>query len=393
VRREFRQFESSWYDGRKIKLSRDRVDRLGYFSDVNVDTAEVPGTSDQVDLTVTIKEKPTGNLLLGAGFSSADKLSFSAQIKQDNVFGSGNYLGLELNTSKSQRTLVLNTVDPYFTIDGISRSLEVYYRTVKPINSQGEQYELVTPGATIRFGVPFSEYDTVFFGAGYERTEIRGDVAVPKSYEDYREIFGKVSSSVPLTIGWQRDGRDSALVPTEGRYQRLNLEASFLGDVHYLRANAQYQEYFPIARNFTLGVNAEIGWGKGLGGKPYPVLKNFYGGGLGTVRAFDQGSLGPIDVIGAYLGGNRRINVQTQLFLPVPGTGNDRTLRWFTYLDAGNVWGETEKVTADSIRASAGLGLSWVSPVGPLQLSYGTPIRKKPGDRIQRLQFQIGTAF
>ncbi|HJV60020.1 MAG TPA: outer membrane protein assembly factor BamA [Albitalea sp.] len=393
IRREFRQFESSWYDGRKIKLSRDRVDRLGYFSDVNVDTAEVPGTLDQVDLTITIKEKPTGNLLLGAGFSSADKLSLSASIKQDNVFGSGNYLGLELNTSRSQRTLVLSTVDPYFTIDGISRSIDVYYRTVKPLNSQGEEYELVTPGASIRFGVPFSELDTVFFGVGVERTEIRGDVALPQNYFNYRETFGKVSSTVPFTIGWQRDGRDSALVPTAGRYMRVNLEAGLLGDARYWRANTQFQQYLPLTRRFTLGFNAEMGWGKGLNGKPYPIFKNFYGGGLGTVRAFDQGSLGPVDVIGAYIGGNRRLNAQTQLYLPVPGTGNDRTLRWFAFLDAGNVWGENEKITAQSLRASAGLGLSWISPVGPLQISYGTPVRKQPGDRIQRLQFQIGTAF
>ncbi len=393
VRREFRQFESSWYDGRKIKLSRDRVDRLGYFSEVNVDTAEVPGTTDQVDLTVTIKEKPTGNLLLGAGFSSADKLSLSASIKQENVFGSGNYLGLELNTSKSQRTLVLSTVDPYFTIDGISRAIDLYYRTVKPLNSQGEEYELVTPGASIRFGVPFSELDTVFFGIGLERTQIKGDVALPQNYFNYREIFGKSSTTVPLTIGWTRDGRDSALVPNEGTYQRLNLEAGLFGDARYLRANAQYQQYIPLGRRFTIGFNAEGGWGKGLGGKPYPIFKNFYGGGLGTVRGFDQGSLGPVDVIGAYIGGNRRLNAQTQLYLPVPGTGNDRTLRWFAYVDAGNVWGENQKITAGSIRASAGLGLSWVSPVGPLQISYGKPIRKQPGDRIQPLQFQIGTAF
>ena len=174
VRREFRQFESSWYDGRKIKLSRDRVDRLGYFSEVSVDTAEVPGSADQVDLTVTIKEKPTGNLSLGAGFSTADKLSLTASIKQDNIFGSGNYLGVEINTSKYNRTLVLSTVDPYFTIDGISRAIDLYYRTSRPINSQGEEYELVTPGMAVRFGVPFSEYDVVYFGIGAERTEIKG---------------------------------------------------------------------------------------------------------------------------------------------------------------------------------------------------------------------------
>ncbi|HEX7438538.1 MAG TPA: outer membrane protein assembly factor BamA [Caldimonas sp.] len=393
IRREFRQFESSWYDGRKIKLSRDRVDRLGFFSEVNVESNEVPGTLDQVDLTITIKEKPTGNLSLGAGFSSADKLALTASIKQENVFGSGNYLGLEINTSRSSRTLVVSTVDPYFTIDGISRAFDFYYRTTRPLNSQGEQYKLVTPGVSVRFGVPFSEYDTVFFGAGYERTEIRGATALPNNFFLYREKFGEVSSSVPLTIGWARDQRDSALVPTTGRYQRINLDWGMLGDSRYLRANLQAQQYIPISKRFTFAVNAEFGYGRGLSGRGYPIFKNFYGGGLGTVRGFDQGSLGPVDVTGAYIGGNRRLNINNELYLPVPGTGNDRTLRLFTYVDAGNVWGENEELRLNSLRASAGVGLSWVSPVGPLKLSYGVPIRKRPEDRIQKLQFQIGTAF
>ena len=339
IRREFRQFESSWYDGRKIKLSRDRVDRLGYFSEVSVDSNEVPGTPDQVDLVITVKEKQTGNLLLGAGFSSADKISLTASIKQENVFGSGNYLGVELNTSKYSRTLVVSTVDPYFTVDGISRAIDVYYRTQKPLNSQGEEYQLVTPGAAIRFGVPFSEYDTVFFGIGFERTDIRGN-QLPNNYFLYRELYGATSNSVPITIGWARDSRDSALVPNDGRLMSANLDWGIAGDIKYWRLNSKYQQYVPLTKQFTLGFNAEIGWGKGLGGKPYPIFKNFYGGGLGTVRGFDQNSLGPVDVTGAYLGGNRRINLNTELYLPVPGTGNDRTLRFFTYVDAGNVWGK-----------------------------------------------------
>ena len=392
VRREFRQFESSWYAGRTIKLSRDRVDRLGYFSEVNVDTNEVPGTPDQVDLTITIKEKATGNLQLGAGFSSADKLSLSGSIKQDNIFGSGNYLGVELNTSKFSRTLVVSTVDPYFTVDGISRAIDVFYRTQRPINSQGESYELVTPGASIRFGVPFSEYDTVYFGIGFERTEIKGD-NLPLNYRNYRTVFGDKSNSVPLSIGWARDSRDSALVPTAGRLTSLSLDWGFAADTRYVRAITKYQQYIPLSRRFTLAFNAELGWGKGLGGRPYPIFKNFYGGGLGTVRGFDQNSLGPVDVTGAYIGGNRRLNLNSELYLPVPGTGNDRTLRLFTYVDVGNVWGENDPLTAESLRASAGVGLTWVSPVGPLKLSYGQPLRKRPEDRIQRLQFQIGTAF
>ena len=393
IRREFRQFESAWYDGRKIKLSRDRIDRLGYFSDVSIDSAEVPGSADQVDLTVTVKEKATGNLSLGAGFSTADKLSITASIKQDNIFGTGNYLGLEVNTSKYNRTLVVSTVDPYFTIDGISRAIDLYYRTTKPINSQGEQYSLVTPGGAVRFGVPFSEYDTVFFGIGAESTQIKGATQLPNSFFLYREQFGETSYSIPLTVGWTRDNRDSALVPTAGRYLRFNLDVAALGDARYLRVNAQAQQYIPITRAFTYGGNVEVGYGKGFGDRPYPIFKNFYGGGLGTVRGFDQGSLGPVDVTGAFIGGNKRLNINNELYLPVPGANSDRTLRIFVYADAGNVWGENENITLGSIRASAGLGVSWISPVGPLKLSYGTPIKKKPEDRIQRLQFQIGTAF
>jgi len=392
VRREFRQFESSWYDGRKIKLSRDRVDRLGFFSEVNVDTNEVPGTPDQVDLTIIVKEKQTGNLQIGAGFSSADKLSLSGSIKQENVFGSGNYLGVEVNTSKYSRTLVVSTVDPYFTVDGISRYLDVFYRTQRPINSQGEEYKLVTPGASIRFGVPFSEFDTVFFGIGFEQTKIEGS-NLPVNYRNYVTEFGSSSNTIPLTIGWSRDSRDSALVPNNGRLMSVNFDWGLTGDAKYLRANTKYQEYIPFGKRFTFGFNADFSWGKGLGGHPYPIFKNFYGGGLGSVRGFDQNSLGPVDVTGAYIGGNRKFNLNSELYLPVPGTGNDRTLRWFGFVDVGNVWGENDKMSVDGLRASGGFGLTWVSPVGPLKLSYGTPIRKKPTDRIQRLQFQIGTAF
>lgn len=393
IRREFRQLESAWYDGDRIKLSKDRVQRLGYFKDdINIETDEVPGSPDQVDLTVKVTEKPTGNLLIGAGYSNSDKLSFTASIKQENVFGSGNYLGIELNTSSSNRNLVLSTVDPYWSIDGISRAIDLYYRTSKPINSQGEQYELVTPGASIRFGVPFTDFDTVFFGLGFEQTRIGGDVT-NKSYRDYRELYGANSTALPLTIGWARDRRDSAIAPSSGSYQRANFEWSVAGDVRYLRTNLQWQQYFPITNRFTLGLNAELGLGKGLGNKPYPIFKNFYGGGLGSVRAFEQGSLGVVDVTNNYIGGNRKLNVNAEFYLPVPGSGNDKSLRIFTFVDAGNVWGESEKIKADSLRASAGIGLSWLAPVGPLRLSWGTPIKKQPNDRIEKFQFQIGTAF
>jgi len=245
----------------------------------------------------------------------------------------------------------------------------------------------------VRFGVPFSEYDTVFLGLGVERTEIGTSTGIPLSYLNYRTLYGDKTTSFPLTLGWSRDARDSVLVPTAGRYQRLNLEWTVAGDVRYLRANAQYQEYWQLPFRMSLGFNAEIGWGKGLGGNPFPVFKNFYGGGLGTVRAFEQSSLGVVDPTGAYIGGAKRINVNTELYFPVPGTGSDKSLRIFAFVDAGNVWREDETITGDSVRSSAGVGLSWISPVGPLKLSWGKPLSLQRNDRIQRFQFQIGTAF
>ena len=393
VRREFRQLESSWYDGNRIKLSRDRVDRLGYFKDVNVDTAEVAGAPDQVDLTVTVSEKPTGNLLIGANYSNAEKLGLTLSIKQDNVFGSGNYLGVEVNTSKYYRTLVLSAVDPYFTVDGISRAVDLFYRTSRPYNAQGDTYQIATPGASVRFGVPVTDFDTVFVGVGAESTRIGTSTGIPNSYFLYRETYGANSFSLPLTLGWARDARDSALAPTAGRYQRVNFEWGLAGDVRYLRSNLQYQEYWPLPWKMSLMFNAELGLGKGLGGRPFPIFKNFYGGGLGSVRVFEQSSLGVIDPTGAFIGGAKKLNFNTELYFPVPGTGNDKTLRIFAFADAGNVWREGEKMDAGSLRASAGVGLSWISPVGPLKLSWGVPLKVKPNDRIQRFQFQIGTAF
>jgi outer membrane protein insertion porin family len=393
IRREFRQFESSWYDAEKIKLSRDRVDRLGFFKDVNIETTDVPGAPDQVDLNITVTERPTGSLQLGAGFSSAEKLGLSFGIKQENAFGTGNYLAVEANTSKYNRTIVFSTTDPYFTQDGISRTIDVYHRSSKPYQNQGGDYRLVTSGASLRFGVPFSEADTVFFGGGVERTEIVEGTNIPAAYLAYAEQFGKSSNTVPLTLGWTRDDRDSTLVPTMGRFQRFGGEWGAAGEVRYLRGNYQYQQYYSLNKLYTLAFNGELGWGEGLQGQPFPVFKNFYSGGLGSVRGFEQGTLGPRDVTGASIGGPKKVTINVEALTPFPGAGNDRTLRAFGFFDIGNVFGENEKVSFSEMRASAGVGLSWLSPIGPLRLAFAQPVRKQPGDRIQKFQFQIGTSF
>jgi outer membrane protein insertion porin family len=344
---------------------------------------------------VAVVEKPTGNLQLGAGYSSGDKLSLMAGIRQENFFGTGNYLGLEVNTSSSNRQLVISTTDPYFTADGISRSIDVFNRTTQPLSGQGGDYSLVTNGASVRFGVPFTETDTVYLGGGVESLNIRkGSIALPATWNQHVIDYGAKSTSVPLTVGWSRDTRDSSLVPTRGRFQRVNGDWGVAADIKYVRASYQVQQYIPLNKQFTVGLNGEIGWGKGLNGQPYPVFKNFYSGGLGSVRGFEQGSLGPRDSgTDSAIGGAKKITLNAELITPFPGAGNDRTLRMFGFVDVGNVFSEASSYRLADLRASAGVGISWISPVGPLRLGIAKPLRKEATDRIQTVQFQIGTSF
>ena len=399
IRREFRQFEAAWYDSDKIRLSRDRVDRLGFFTQVNVETLEVPGAPDQVDLLFTVAEKPTGSISLGAGFSSAEKVALSFGIRQENAFGSGNYLAVEVNTSKFNRNLVLSTTDPYFTQTGISRTLDVFQRTTRPYLGDVNAYSLINSGLGLRFGVPVTETDTVFVGINAEQTEIREGTGLPDAYREFGERFGTTSTALPLTLGWSRDGRDSALVPTRGSLQRVNADMSVAGDIRYARASYQYQQYVPLSKKYTLAFNTDLGWGQGLKGQPYPLFKNFFVGGLGSVRGFEQSTLGPArqtsisNTAPIYLGGPTKLVFNAELLMPFPGAGNDRTLRLFGFTDIGSAFGEDEKISSQALRASAGIGLSWISPMGPLRFSFATPIRQQTGDKIQRLQFQIGTSF
>ncbi|WP_295376409.1 outer membrane protein assembly factor BamA [Pseudacidovorax intermedius] len=432
IRREMRQYESAWYEGDKIKLSRDRLDRLGYFSDVDIQTQEVPGSPDTVDLMVDVKEKPTGSLNLGAGYSSTDKVTLTFGITQENVFGSGNYLGLNASIGSYSTSVSVSAIDPYFTADGISRIISVYQNTTRPSYAADGNYKLTTQGVSLKFGVPFDELNRVYFGLGLERysfkpgtngayTLVDGSyvyTATPQAYLDYFECSGTAPSvvcardaitGVPLTIGWSRDTRDSALVPTRGTLQNANAEWGLASGARYLKTSYQYQRYFPISKQYTFALNGELGWARALGGDTYPVFKNFYAGGLGSVRGFESNSLGPRDSVTAgALGGLRKAIVNAELSTPFPGAGNDRTLRLFGFFDAGNVFADRTSSLTDAqwkaqqkLRASVGLGVSWLSPLGPLSLAYAVPVLYQKedtaagitADRTQRFQFQIGTSF
>jgi outer membrane protein insertion porin family len=396
IRREMRQLESSWYDGAKINKSRTRIDRLGYFDEVTLETPAAPTTTDQVDVNINVKERPTGNLMLGAGFSSTEKIVLSGSIQQQNLFGSGKFLGLGINTSKSNRVYSLSYTDPYYTIDGISRGFDVYHKNLDTSSLTSlATYGAKSTGGGVRYGVPISEDDQINFGLSADQTTLQILDTSPQRYKDYVRDYGATTRTLLGSIGWAKDTLDSRLYPTKGHITRVGGEVALPGgNLHYYRTNLQHQHYFPLSRQFTLAVNGELAVANGLGSHPLPFFKNYYAGGVGSVRGYDGNSLGPVDpTTDERLGGNRRIIASAEVLFPLPGMGQDKSVRLGAFFDAGQVWGVGDKLKLGDLRYSTGLSAAWNSPVGPLKFSFGFPINDQSGDKLQRVQFQMGTLF
>ena len=406
IRREVRQYESAWFDSSKVKTSRDRIDRLGYFESVTADPVPVPGTRDQVDVDIKVKERPTGSISLGAGYSTSEGVILSAGFAQNNVFGTGNSVAVDVNTSKSQRTYALSVVEPYVTPEGISRSWEVYDRRVDLEELDVADVEYETLGASLAWGIPFTEEDRVFLGGKVEMTKVQDNENSPERYKEYVRRFGKDPMSVAATLGWSRDSRDNSLAPTRGVYQRLNGEFGLPGmDIEYYKMTYQYQRFIPLSKTWTLAFNGEVGYGDVYGSSDmFPFFKNFYVGGIGSVRGYESGTLGPKDKNGDgdmdNLGGDRMVNGSIELLAPLPG--GDRTLRIFGFLDTGYAWGyegdgkggySRQRMSLGDLRYTTGIGVAWISPLGPLKFSIAFPLNEKEGDDTQRFQFQIGTGF
>lgn len=394
IRRELRQFEDAWYDSDKIRLSRERLGRLGYFTDVRIDTVPVPEANDQVDLSVVVREQPTGAVTFGIGLSSAEKIILSASVNQQNFLGTGNSVALQLNTSRLARTASVSITDPYFTDDGVSRSFDLYTRTFDASALNLGDYRWRTSGIGLRFGIPYTEIDRISAGVSVEGNALRLGDNAPQRFKDYVANFGTSSRAVLGILGWRRDSRDSAFAPTRGQLQSANVEITLPGtEVHYARASYNHQWYYPLTKDYTLALNGDFGAGRALGGNSYPLFKNYFAGGIGSVRGYQQSSLGPRDPVdNVPIGGQTRVVANAEFIFPVAGTGNDRSFRTFIFFDAGNVF-SAGRIDLGDMRYSVGVGLNWASPIGPMKLSMGHPLRRQPDDRVQRLQFQVGTGF
>ncbi len=393
IRREMRQLEGSFFDGQKLQLSKQRIDKTGYFSEVELETPAVPGTTDQVDVTVRVKEKPTGAVLLGVGFSSVEKLVIQASIQQSNFFGTGNTLGLQVASGTVNKVASFSFTDPYYTVDGVSRGFDVYRRDVDG-SSLNVRYKTSTVGGAVRFGVPFTEYDSLFFGMSVENVELKLDSSSPLRYLKFRNQFGSIYDALIGTAGWVRDTRDSAIWPTRGRIERATFELGTpIGDLEYWKYNYTHQYLYSPSPKITLVLNGELDSGDGYGGKPMPFFKNYYSGGIGSVRGYQTASLGPRDIDGTILGGNRKVNASMELLFPAPGATIDRSMRLGVFVDAGQVYGPNQQLDLSQMRTAAGLSFAWNSPVGPMKFSIARALNARPGDNTQPFQFTLGQVF
>jgi len=390
IRREMRQLEGAYYDASKIQLSRRRIDRTSFFSEVSVETLPVEGNPDQVDVVYSVKEKPTGSLLVGVGFSSVEKIALSASVTQANVFGSGKYISANINSGSVNQVYSLSYMDPYYTIDGVSRGFDVYKRRTDASSLAVGPYVTDSIGGGIKFGYPVSEQVSVDIGFNVESVELEIFDTSPLSYLNFVNAFGQKYTYGAATVGWNRDTRDSLITTTSGTYTRASSELA-AGDLQYYRLGLQHQWYYPMTRNLTFHAGGEIGYAAGYGDKPLPFFKNFFGGGPGSVRGYRSFSLGPLDELGNATGGNRKFVGTAEILFPMPGAEQDRSLRLAAFIDAGQVY--ANRIELGEMRYAAGFALFWSSPLGPLRLSFARPLNDKPGDRKQSLQFTFGTGF
>ncbi|UOO82284.1 outer membrane protein assembly factor BamA [Uruburuella testudinis] len=428
IRRELRQMEAAPYDTGKLQRSKERVELLGYFDNVQFDAKPVAGTPDQVDLDMSVNERSTGSLDLSAGWVQDTGLVMALGVAQDNLFGTGKSVSARVSRSKTTQNASLSFTDPYFTPDGVSLGYDLYGRVYDPrkATSSTQQYKTTTIGGGVRMGVPITEYDRVNFGLGAEHLAVNTYAGAPKRYRNFIEEHGEGTDGVGKfkgwiykgSIGWGRNKTDSALWPTRGYITGVNSEIGLPGSkLQYYSLTHNQTWFFPLSKSFTLMLGGEVGYANGYGKtKELPFFENFYGGGLGSVRGYESGTLGPKvydddgDVIS--YGGNKKANVSAELLFPMPGVKDARTVRLSAFADAGSVWDGKTYTAADSdngasiygsrshkssfkeeLRYSTGMAVTWLSPLGPMKFSYAYPLNKKKGDEIQRFQFQLGTTF
>ncbi len=361
-----------------------------------METPAVAGSTDQVDVNFTVKERPSGNLMLGVGFSQSAGIIFNTNVQQDNFLGSGKSVSFAFANSEINQVFRVGYMNPYWTIDGVARGFDFTYQKTDAGNTNIIRYNTKTLSGGMNFGVPITEYHFVNAGLSYESTSINTNpLFLDPIIFDFLQREGNSYNLIRFSTAFTYDTRNSAIFPDRGTLQRIRGEITVPGaDLTYYKLNYESKLFVPLARNYILMLRGELGYGGAYGKTTeLPFFENFYAGGPRTVRGYEENSLGPEDIFGRALGGNIEVVGGAEVIVPVPFLAEFKSVRLSTFIDAGNVWSADQHVRMADVRMSAGVSGIWMSPFGLLSVSVAQPFRDRAGDEVQRFQFNFGTQF
>ena len=396
IRREMRQIEGAVYSAKDIRRSRERIQRLGYFDEVKIETPAVPGTLDQVDINVTVQERSTGSFMFGVGYAGADGVLLQAEINRENLFGSGLELKFKVNQSSIEQVYEVAYTNPYFTKEGISLGYFVEYENIDTAETTSADYESNSSLFGVRTKIPVTEFNSLDLSLGFEQLELEGTTTTPTEYSLFITDHPS-SENLILSGGVTKDTRDSIFFPQKGYLRRALFAFTGPGsDLEYYKVTLRGRWYRPLGDNLTLNIRGVAGYGDGYGDlDKLPFFRNYYVGGTGTVRGYSPRSLGPraSDSLDDSLGGSKRINATTELYFPVPGLDDSKNQRLSFFIDAGQVYGSNQSIDLAQLRYSTGITFHWFTAVGPMSLSYAMPFNDELTDDIKKLQFTLGTMY
>ncbi len=400
IRQQLRQFEGAWYSASAIKRSKDRLQRLGIFGSVQIETPQVAGSSDQVDMKVVVTEVDAGSIALSAGYSDDDGTLFGVEFEQRNLLGTGKHLSVKLKTSNSAKTAIIAYTNPYYTQDGISRGFSLSTQQSDASDVDTAAYTLNRSAAGVLYKIPIAETNIVNTGLSLESINLTASSSTPNEFRIVIDERPK-SNNLVLTTGFSQDTRNNFFFPTRGSSKSISLEASLPGsDFQYYRLDLQGRYYLPLGDRLTVKGALNIGYGDGYGNSTkygLPFFKHYFVGGESSVRGYQARSLGPRPVAspktGSPIGGASRIVINLEALFPAFGANNSNDKRFGLFVDGGMVYGNSERINLGSMRYSAGVFFHWFSAVGPFSISYGVPFNNQPDDKHESLQISIGTVF
>ncbi len=395
LRQEMRQMEGGWFSAEKVERSRTRLQRLGFFEEVNVETPAVPGSTDEVDVNYSVTEQPSGSVSLGVGFSQSSGLILNGSVTQDNFLGTGRRVSVSVNNSDASKVYSFSYNNPYYTVDGISRGYGAFYRTTDADQANVSDYSTDTFGANISYGFPVSEFNSFQFSVLADSLKLKASDFASSEITEFIADHGDNFKSLTLSTSFAHDTRNRRIFPSDGGLRRIGLEAKVPGsELEFYKVSLALQQYVPLTKLFVFQAKTDIGYGDGYGDfDEMPFFENFFAGGVRSVRGYEDNSLGPRDSQNDPIGGNFKTTGTAQILFPPPFLTESNSVRLSLFYDVGNVFAGAEDWSANDLRMSVGLAATWLSPVGPLAVSVAQPFNDQSGDDVQQFQFTLGAGF